>query len=106
MGKSSKRRYRPGTKALHEICQFYKSTELLLPKLAFLWIVREILQWESTEYRIQVGAILALHEASKAYIIQLMEYTNLCTIHAKHVMILPKDMIGEEILGGNTGVIE
>ena len=57
--KPSRRRYHPGTKALHEIQKFQKSTELFIPKIAFLQIVREMLQCESTEYRIQGGAILA-----------------------------------------------
>ena len=90
--KPSRRRYHPGMKAICEIQKFQKSTEPLIPKMAFLWIVREMLQCKSTEYRIQVGAILALHEAAEAYIIWLMEDTNLCAIHAKCVTILPKDM--------------
>ena len=90
--KPSRRRYCPEMKALHEIQKFQKSTELLIPKMAFLWTVRAMLQNESMEYRIQAGAILALYEAIEAYIIWLMEDTNLCAIHAKHVMILPKDM--------------
>ena len=90
--KPSRRRYCPGKKALCKIQKFQKSTELVIPKMAFPWIVREMLQCKSMEYRIQVGAILAIHEATEAYIIQLMEDTNLCAIHAKHVTILPKDM--------------
>ena len=41
---------------------------------------------------IQASAVLALHKATEAYIICLMEDKNLCVIHAKWVMILPKDM--------------
>ena len=104
VGKSSKRRYRPGTKTLCEICKFQKSTELLIPKMAFLWIVWEVLQCESMGYRIQAGAILALHESAEAYLICLMEDTNLCAIHAKHVTILPKDMqLAMRILGETLG---
>ena len=58
--KPSRRRYHPGTKALCKIQKFQKSMELLILKMAFLWIVREMLQCKSTEYRIQAGAILAL----------------------------------------------
>ena len=84
--------------------KFQKSTELLIPKMAFLQIVREMLQCESMEYRIQVGAILALHEATEAYLIQLMEDTNLCTIHAKHVTDTSKrHAIGKKNLGETLG---
>ena len=34
----------------------------------------------------------ALHAASEAYIVSLMEDTNVCAIHAKRVTILPKDV--------------
>jgi histone H3 len=37
-------------------------------------------------------AILALQEASEAYLVGLYEDTNLCAIHAKRVTIMPKDM--------------
>ena len=70
------RRYRPGTKALQEIHKFQKPTELPILKMAFLRVVQEILQWESPRSQIQVGAILVLHEAAKAYLICLLEDTN------------------------------
>ena len=47
------------------------------------------MQREHGDYQIQAGAMLALHEATEAYIIHLTEDTNLCAIHAKHAMILP-----------------
>ena len=81
-----------GTKALWEIRQFQKSTELLILKQAFLRVVHEILQRESPSSWIRVSAVLALHEAAEAYLICLMEDTNLCVICAIHVTILPKDM--------------
>ena len=70
-------------KALRQIPCFQKSTKLLIPKLPFLQLVKEILQQEHGDPHIQAGAVLALHEATEAYIIWLLEYTNLCTIHAK-----------------------
>ena len=60
--------------------------------MPFLRIVREILQREYASHLIQASAVLALHEAVEAYIICLMEDTNLYVIHAKQVKILPKDM--------------
>ena len=61
---------------------------MLVPKASFLRLVREIMQKEHGDHQIQAGAVLALHEATEAYIICLMEDTNLCAIHAKCVMIL------------------
>ena len=37
-------------------------------------------------------AVLALQEASEAYLVGLFEDTNLCAIHAKRVTIMPKDI--------------
>ena len=85
-------RYRPGTRALCEMRNYQKSTELLIPKMPFLHVVQEILQRESNWYRIQVGAVLALQEAAEAYLIWLFEDTNLCTIHTKCVTIMRKDI--------------
>ncbi|ELV12221.1 Histone H3.3 type 2, partial [Tupaia chinensis] len=85
-------RYRPGTVALREIRRFQKSTELLLPKLPFQRLVREIAQMVSADLRFQSAAIGALQEASEAYLVGLFEDTNLCAIHARRVTILPKDL--------------
>lgn len=97
-------RYRPGTVALREIRSYQKSTDLLIRKLPFQRLVREIaqqinpngLEWGrlvGPEIRFQSTAILALQEAAEAYLVGLFEDTNLCAIHAKRVTILPKDML-------------
>nr|CAH7734915.1 unnamed protein product [Callosobruchus chinensis] len=78
-------RYRPGTVALRE-------TELLIRKLPFQRLVREIAQDFKTDLRFQSAAIGALQEASEAYLVGLFEDTNLCAIHAKRVTIMPKDI--------------
>jgi len=85
-------RYRPGTVALREIRKYQKGTELLLRKLPFQRLVREIAQDFKNDLRFQSTAILALQEASEAYLVSLFEDTNLCAIHAKRVTIMPKDM--------------
>ena len=82
--------------ALREIRRYQKSTDLLIRKLPFQRLVREIDQnisggpdnvhkWQST-------AVLALHEASEHFLIRKFEDTNLCAIHAKRVTIMPKDI--------------
>ena len=85
-------RYRPGTVALREIRRYQKSTELLIRKLPFQRLVREIAQDIKTDLRFQSSAIMALQEASEAYLVGLFEDTNLCAIHAKRVTIMPRDI--------------
>ena len=85
-------RYRPGTVALREIRRYQKSTDLLIRKLPFQRLVREIAQDFKTDIRFQTTAILALQEASEAFLVGLFEDTNLCAIHAKRITIMPKDI--------------
>ena len=97
-------RYRPGTVALREIRKYQKSTELLIRKLPFQRLVREIAQDFKTDLRFQSTAILALQEASEAYLVGLFEDTNLCAIHAKRVTIMPKDIqLARRIRGERAG---
>ena len=85
-------RYRPGTVALREIRRYQKSTELLIRKLPFQRLVREIASEYKNDLRFQSSAVLALQEAAESYMVGLFEDTNLCAIHAKRVTIMPKDM--------------
>ena len=85
-------RYRPGTMALKEIHCYQKSTELLIRKLLFNRLVREIAQDFKTDLRFQAQAIAALQEAAEAYLVGLFKDTNLCGIHTKRVTIMPKDI--------------
>jgi histone H3 len=76
-------RFRPGTVALREIRRFQKSTELLIRKIASEF---------KNDLRFQSSAVLALQEATEAYLVGLFEDTNLAAIHAKRVTIMPKDI--------------
>ena len=89
--------YRPGTVALREIRRYQKSTELLIRKLPFQRLVREIAQdypcsGGDGSVRFQSAALVALQEASEAYLVGLFDDTNLCAIHAKRVTIMPRDI--------------
>ena len=84
--------YRPGTVALLEICMYQKSTDLLLCKLPFQCLVRELTQDACGDLRFQATALAASQEATNAYLIGLLEDTNLCAIHARRVTIMPKDL--------------
>ena len=92
-------RSQPGTIALKEIRRYQKSTELLIQKLPFQRLVREIASDSNVirsplcgKVRFQSLAIKVLQEASEAYLVGLFEDTNLCAIHAKRVTIMPKDI--------------
>ncbi|KAJ6652582.1 hypothetical protein lerEdw1_011390 [Lerista edwardsae] len=102
-----RRRYRPGQRALMEIRKFQKSTNLLIQKLPFSRVVREIclgftrgvdMQW-------QAMALMALQEAAEAFLVHLMEDAYLCTIHAKRVTLYPKDIqLARRIRGIHEGL--
>jgi len=77
---------------LREIRRYQKSTDLLIRKLPFQRLVREIAQDFKNDLRFQGSAVLALQEAAEAYLVGLFEDTNLCAIHAKRVTIMPKDI--------------
>lgn len=85
-------RYRPGTVAIREIRKFQKNTDLLIHKLPFQRLVKEIAQDFKTDLRFQSYAVLALQEAAEAYLVGLFEDANLCAIHAKRVTIMPQGM--------------
>ena len=85
-------RYRAGTVALKDIRHFQKSTVLLIRKLPFQRLVREIAQDIKTDLRFQSAAILCLQESAEAYLVGLFEDTNLCAIHARRVTIMPRDI--------------
>ena len=94
-------RFRPGTVAIREIRRYQKSTELLIKKLPFQRLVKEIAQNFKSDLRFQASAVIALQEATESYIVNLFQDTNLCAIHAKRVTIMPKDMqLAKRIRGG------
>lgn len=102
-GVKKKRRFRPGTVALREIRRYQKSSELLIRKLPFQRLVREIASQFKTDLRFQGSAVLALQEASESYLVGLFEDTNLCAVHARRVTILAKDMqLARRIRGERT----
>ena len=87
------RKYWPGTVALCEIWRYQKSTELLIRKLPFSRLVCEIAQeMGKRDLHFQGSTIICLQEAAEAFLVSLLEDTNLCAIHAKRATIMPKDI--------------
>ena len=89
----AKRRYRPGERALKEIRFYQRNTDLLIRRLPFARLVKEVQTYfYRKEYRWQAEAMLALQEAAEAHLVGLFEDANLCVIHAKRVTLMPKDI--------------
>ena len=70
--------------------KYQKSTNLLLRKLPFARLVREVAQDFRDGLRFNSHAILALQAASEAYIVDLFEQANLSAIHARRVTLMIK----------------
>lgn len=91
-------RYRPGTVALREIRRYQKSTDLLIQKLPFQRVVREVtleqkpLKIDPKELRWQGPAILANQTAAEDYLTRQFEDANVCALHTKRCTVMPKDI--------------
>ena len=77
------RRRKPGTVGLMEIWHYQKSTHLLIPLLTFSRLIQEITQERRNDLTFQSAVIQALQEGSKAYLVGLLEDSQMCTTHAK-----------------------
>ena len=87
------RRFRPGTVALREIRRYQKSTELLIRKIPFQRLVREIVhQQKGMDFRFQSTALLALQEAAEDFLVHMFEQCNQIAIHGKRTTVMVKDI--------------
>jgi len=86
-------RFRPGEKALREIRFYQRSTDLLIPRLPFARLVKEVVTYFFRKpWRWQAEAIMALQQAAESHLISLFEDANLCAIHTNRVTIMVKDI--------------
>ena len=90
--KKKARRFHPGVRALMDIRHWQKTTDLLIQKLPFQRLVREIAAECKSDLRFQGDAILALQEASEAYLVEYFQDAVQCAIHAGRVTIQVEDM--------------
>ncbi|KAH9398944.1 hypothetical protein TYRP_018329 [Tyrophagus putrescentiae] len=98
--KPRRKYHRPGVIALKEIRRYQNSAMLLMPRLPFQRLVREIASTYKTDIRFQVASLEALHQASEYFLISMLEHANLAAIHAKRVTIMPRDiMLARRIRG-------
>ena len=94
MHPNAMRRYRPGTVALRQIRKYQTSTELLIRKLPFQRLVREVVwtMYKHQQYRFQSTALLALQEACEAFLVRMFGMVNDIAIHGNRVTIQARDM--------------
>ena len=92
---STPRRHKPGNLALREIRLYQKSTNLLIRKAPFARLVKQILLERhpfGSEFRWQQASIECLQEAAEAFLVCFLSDAYLCSIHAKRVTLMPRDM--------------
>lgn len=108
-------RHKPGAKILREIRHYQNTTQLLLQRLPFQRLVRDICHGMKVDVRFQVDSLEAFQVfffskfyrvfyfclslvnnppkvAAENFLTEVFEDTNLCAIHAKRVTIMPKDV--------------
>ena len=85
-------RLHPGVKAMHEVMHYQNTTELLIQKVSFQRVVRELCERISSGIRFESQALLALQEAAESYLVGLFEDSKLCTAHAKRITLFDKDV--------------
>ncbi len=76
--------------ALAEIRRYQRSTELLIRRLPFQRLVREV---AGGDVRWQASAVRALQEAAEAHLVRTFEETNLSALHCGRVTVMPRDML-------------
>ncbi|KAJ7818671.1 histone-fold-containing protein [Mycena olivaceomarginata] len=94
-----------GADAVNKLHRFHPSeasTELLIKKVPFQRLVREIAQNYKVDIRFQSTAVLALQEAAEAYLVSLLEDANHVAAHGKRIVqeAIPTHLIFNRILPG------
>ena len=90
-----------GIHALREIRKYQSGTELLIQWLPFQRVVKEIIQNIRGDLQLQTTAIMAIQEAGDAFLVGLLKQASLCTLYAKRVTIMPKDIQLARCIWGN-----
>lgn len=88
-----RKKRRNGVRALMEIRAYQKTTNLLMPRLSFQRLVREVTNEVTRhDYRWTKGALEAIQEAMEQQLVALMDKSNLCAVHAHRVTVMTKDI--------------
>ena len=113
-GRRPKHRYRPGTVALRSIRKYQghnenvidpyadqnrkkiffgqDATRLLIPKLSFQHVVREILCEMKSDARITVDALKALQTAAESHLVSVFMDSNILALHARRETLQKEDI--------------
>jgi histone H3/H4 len=88
-----RKKFRPGDRWRHEILKYQRSTDLLIRRLQFARLVKEVTESvHAREFRWSVNAMEALQEGVEAFLVGLMEDGQLCAIHARRITLMTRDM--------------
>lgn len=82
-----KRKYHAAT----EILRYQSSTELLIPRLPFARLVKDIAS-KYCSYKFRARAVIALQEAAEDFLVHLLNDANKCAIHAGRITLEPEDI--------------
>jgi histone H3 len=96
MKKIKRRKRNAFPKWLQEIKYYQSTTHLLLPKLPFERLVREITQDYAIHQRFTQDSIEALQTAAESYLIELFEDSNIRAIDNGRDTIMITDMVREK----------
>lgn len=100
----NKRKYRPGTVALREIKKYQKNTDLVIRKLPFQRLVRDIANDIYGGAKFQLSALHALQDCAEMYMCNLYTDGQLCALHGKRITLMVKDMqLAKRIRGDKNG---
>jgi histone H3 len=92
---------------MREILHYRQTTNLLIPKLSFGRIIREVLNLYCPEdFRISKVALETLQESAETYLVQLFEDAYRCALHRKRVTLQPIDMQLARCLRGNSNDVQ
>ncbi|XP_062978205.1 uncharacterized protein LOC134395903 [Elgaria multicarinata webbii] len=83
----------PRMSALQLIHRYQKKASgMMLDKLPFLRFTKKLAHGFEWNLRFQTPAVLALKEASQAYLLELFEDWHLCALHAKRFTVSKSDV--------------
>jgi histone H3 len=86
---------------LREIRKYQKSTKMLLGKAPFQRLVREVCSNMHNDLKFQSTGMLALQEAAEAFLVGVLEDTNMCAALAGRITVTVQDMrLARRIRGG------
>jgi len=88
----TKKRKKPGSKALREIRYFQQTSHLLIPKLPFSRVVKEIAQELVAGMRFTTLSLECLQTATEAFVVRYFEDATLCTLHSRRKTLMVSDM--------------